>query len=163
MLRKESALIEMGVEGGAPLHLKMFRYHSPVFTFVSTVPQIVTEDLAVHQLYDCNWIVVNCSTPANYFHVLRRQILLPFRKPVSVKQRTWLCPQHDVPVADHSFCLSDRHQLIVFTPKSLLRHPEAKSSFDDMLPGENWQDKCGICWGNGENERPEPLLFWNLQ
>lgn len=65
----------------------------------------ITENFAVHQLYDCNWIVVNCSTPANYFHVLRRQILQPFRKP-----------------------------LIVFTPKSLLRHPEAKSSFDDMLP-----------------------------
>uniref|UniRef100_A0A7N6BEG2 2-oxoglutarate dehydrogenase complex component E1 n=1 Tax=Anabas testudineus TaxID=64144 RepID=A0A7N6BEG2_ANATE len=61
-------------------------------------------------LYDCNWIVVNCSTPANYFHVLRRQILLPFRKP-----------------------------LIVFTPKSLLRHPEAKSSFDDMLPGTDFK------------------------
>jgi len=28
--------------------------------------------------------VVNCSTPANYFHVLRRQIALPFRKPVSI-------------------------------------------------------------------------------
>lgn len=37
----------------------------------------------MRQLYDCNWIVVNCSTPANYFHVLRRQTLLPFRKPVS--------------------------------------------------------------------------------
>lgn len=37
----------------------------------------------MRQLYDCNWIVVNCSTPANFFHVLRRQILLPFRKPVS--------------------------------------------------------------------------------
>uniref|UniRef100_A0A674P6V9 2-oxoglutarate dehydrogenase complex component E1 n=1 Tax=Takifugu rubripes TaxID=31033 RepID=A0A674P6V9_TAKRU len=61
-------------------------------------------------LFDCNWIVVNCSTPANYFHVLRRQILLPFRKP-----------------------------LIVFTPKSLLRHPEAKSSFDDMLPGTHFK------------------------
>ncbi|MED6277658.1 hypothetical protein CHARACLAT_015703, partial [Characodon lateralis] len=67
-------------------------------------------DFAVHQLYDCNWIVANCSTPANYFHVLRRQILLPFRKP-----------------------------LIVFTPKSLLRHPEAKSSFDHMLPGTHFQ------------------------
>uniref|UniRef100_A0A3Q2Z1K2 2-oxoglutarate dehydrogenase complex component E1 n=1 Tax=Hippocampus comes TaxID=109280 RepID=A0A3Q2Z1K2_HIPCM len=61
-------------------------------------------------LYDCNWMVVNCSTPANYFHVLRRQILLPFRKP-----------------------------LIVFTPKSLLRHPEARSSFDLMLPGTHFR------------------------
>ncbi|KTF82845.1 hypothetical protein cypCar_00014946 [Cyprinus carpio] len=65
----------------------------------------VTDDFEVRQLYDCNWIVVNCSNPANYFHVIRRQILLPFRKP-----------------------------LIVFTPKSLLRHPEAKSNFDQMLP-----------------------------
>lgn len=41
-----------------------------------------TGDFDVQQLYECNWIVVNCSTPANYCHVLRRQILLPFRKPV---------------------------------------------------------------------------------
>lgn len=41
-----------------------------------------TGDFEVQQLNDCNWIVVNCSTPANYCHVLRRQILLPFRKPV---------------------------------------------------------------------------------
>ena len=40
-----------------------------------------------------NWSVVNCSTPANYFHVLRRQMCRDFRKP-----------------------------LIVMTPKSLLRH-----------------------------------------
>lgn len=48
----------------------------------SSSSQKIPEDFAVRQLYDCNWIVVNCSTPANYFHVLRRQILLPFRKPV---------------------------------------------------------------------------------
>ncbi|KAI2657868.1 2-oxoglutarate dehydrogenase-like, mitochondrial [Labeo rohita] len=65
-----------------------------------------TGDFEVQQLYDCNWIVVNCSTPASYFHVLRRQILLPFRKP-----------------------------LIIFTPKSLLRLPEARSSFDEMITG----------------------------
>ena len=39
-------------------------------------------DFEVHQLFDCNWVVVNCSTPANFCHMLRRQVLLPFRKPV---------------------------------------------------------------------------------
>lgn len=62
-----------------------------------------SDEFAVRQLHDCNWIVANCSTPANYFHSLRRQIVLPFRKP-----------------------------LIMMTPKSLLRHPEARSSFDLM-------------------------------
>ncbi|XP_011300393.1 2-oxoglutarate dehydrogenase, mitochondrial-like isoform X2 [Fopius arisanus] len=62
-----------------------------------------SEEFAVRQLHDSNWIVANCSTPANYFHILRRQIALPFRKP-----------------------------LILMTPKSLLRHPEARSSFDVM-------------------------------
>jgi 2-oxoglutarate dehydrogenase E1 component len=42
--------------------------------------------------------VVNCTTPANYFHVLRRQLHRQFRKP-----------------------------LILFAPKNLLRHPLAKS------------------------------------
>src|SRR5688572_26446227 len=55
-------------------------------------------------------IVVDCTTPANYFHALRRQIAMPFRKP-----------------------------LIVFSPKSLLRHPDAKSSFDDMVEGTSFQ------------------------
>ena len=45
-----------------------------------------------------NWQVVNCTTPANYFHVLRRQIHREFRKP-----------------------------LVVMTPKSLLRHKECVS------------------------------------
>ncbi len=47
--------------------------------------------------------VINCTTPANYFHVLRRQMLRKFRKP-----------------------------LIIFTPKSLLRKKEAVSKLDDM-------------------------------
>jgi len=65
-----------------------------------------SDEFAVRQLHDINWIVANCSTPANLFHILRRQIALPFRKP-----------------------------LILMTPKSLLRHPEARSSFDLMSEG----------------------------
>ncbi|XP_050670523.1 2-oxoglutarate dehydrogenase complex component E1-like isoform X7 [Leptidea sinapis] len=63
-------------------------------------------DYEVRQLHDANWIVANCSSPASMFHILRRQIALPFRKP-----------------------------LILMTPKSLLRHPECKSSFDEMSEG----------------------------
>jgi 2-oxoglutarate dehydrogenase E1 component len=48
--------------------------------------------------------VCNITVPANYFHVLRRQMLRPFRKP-----------------------------LIIMTPKSLLRHPMAKSSEGEFL------------------------------
>ena len=53
-----------------------------------------------------NMQVVNCTTPANYFHVLRRQLRRNFRKP-----------------------------LIVMTPKSLLRHKAAVSPLADMGPG----------------------------
>ncbi|XP_075030757.1 2-oxoglutarate dehydrogenase complex component E1 isoform X7 [Calonectris borealis] len=102
-------LLPHGMEGMGPEHssarperfLQMCNDDPDVF------PKL--DDFDVRQLYDCNWIVVNCSTPANFFHVLRRQILLPFRKP-----------------------------LIIFTPKSLLRHPEARSGFDDMLPGTHF-------------------------
>ncbi|XP_053676683.1 2-oxoglutarate dehydrogenase complex component E1-like isoform X2 [Anopheles nili] len=69
-----------------------------------------SEEFAIRQLHDINWIVANCSTPGNYFHLLRRQIALPFRKP-----------------------------LIVLTPKSLLRHPECKSNFSEMTDGTEFQ------------------------
>lgn len=67
-------------------------------------------EFEVKQLQDANWIIMNISTPANYFQAIRRQIALPFRKP-----------------------------LIVFSPKYLLRHPEARSSFDEMLQGQTFQ------------------------
>jgi len=68
------------------------------------------EEFGIQQLININMIVANCSNPANYFHILRRQIALPFRKP-----------------------------LIVMTPKSLLRHPECRSSFEDLLPGTEFK------------------------
>lgn len=64
----------------------------------------------MRQLRDSNIIVTNVTTPANLFHLLRRQIALPFRKP-----------------------------LIQMSPKSLLRHPKARSKFDEMLPGTEFR------------------------
>jgi len=54
-----------------------------------------------------NMQIVNCTTPANFYHVLRRQLKREFRKP-----------------------------LIVFTPKSLLRHPSCISSLSDLADGK---------------------------
>ncbi len=54
-----------------------------------------------------NMIVADCTTPANMFHLLRRQMKRDYRKP-----------------------------LIVFTPKSLLRHPKAVSSIKDLAQSE---------------------------
>jgi 2-oxoglutarate dehydrogenase E1 component len=56
-----------------------------------------------------NWIVANCTTPANYFHILRRQIHRSFRKP-----------------------------LILMTPKSLLRHKMAVSRAEEFTSGSSF-------------------------
>ncbi len=56
-----------------------------------------------------NWQVVNCTTPANYFHVLRRQMHRSFRKP-----------------------------LVIMTPKSLLRHKRCVSNLADFGPGSQF-------------------------
>jgi 2-oxoglutarate dehydrogenase E1 component len=56
-----------------------------------------------------NMQVANCTTPANYFHILRRQLNRDFRKP-----------------------------LILMTPKSLLRHKRAVSRLDEMGPSTSF-------------------------
>ncbi|MGO4914080.1 2-oxoglutarate dehydrogenase E1 component [Pseudogemmobacter sp. W21_MBD1_M6] len=56
-----------------------------------------------------NWIVANCTTPANYFHILRRQLHRSYRKP-----------------------------LVLMTPKSLLRHKMAVSNFEDFTTGSSF-------------------------
>jgi 2-oxoglutarate dehydrogenase E1 component len=53
-----------------------------------------------------NMTVANCTTPANIYHLLRRQMKRDFRKP-----------------------------LIVFTPKSLLRHPKAVNTIEELANG----------------------------
>ncbi|MBW8735349.1 MAG: 2-oxoglutarate dehydrogenase E1 component, partial [Asticcacaulis sp.] len=56
-----------------------------------------------------NMQVANCTTPSNYFHILRRQIHRPFRKP-----------------------------LVLMTPKSLLRHKKAVSSLSEIAEGSSF-------------------------
>ena len=56
-----------------------------------------------------NWIVANCTTPANYFHILRRQLHRSYRKP-----------------------------LIMMTPKSLLRHKMAVSKTEEFTTGSSF-------------------------
>ncbi len=60
----------------------------------------------LQQCAEYNMQVCNASTPANYFHLLRRQLKRQFRKP-----------------------------LVVFTPKKLLRYPKAVSSLSEMAEG----------------------------
>ncbi|MEL6754103.1 MAG: 2-oxoglutarate dehydrogenase E1 component, partial [Pseudomonadota bacterium] len=56
-----------------------------------------------------NWIVANCTTPANYFHILRRQLHRSYRK-----------------------------SLVLMTPKSLLRHKLAVSDAKDFTNGSSF-------------------------
>ena len=56
-----------------------------------------------------NWIIANCTTPANYFHILRRQLHRSYRKP-----------------------------LILMTPKDLLRHKLAVSKAEDFTTGSSF-------------------------
>ena len=75
--------------------------------FTDDDPDTVAEN---SQVQAANWQVCNVSTPANYFHMLRRQVHREFRKP-----------------------------LIVFSPKRLLRHPKCRSTMEEMATGSEFQ------------------------
>ncbi len=60
---------------------------------------------------DNNMQVANCTTPANLFHILRRQMVRDFRKP-----------------------------LVVFSPKDLLRHPQCVSSVAEFTEGTRFRE-----------------------
>jgi 2-oxoglutarate dehydrogenase E1 component len=66
------------------------------------------------QIQRCNWQIVNCTTPANYFHCLRRQVHRDFRKP-----------------------------LVVVAPKNLLRNKRAVSAIEEMGPGTRFKRVIG--------------------
>ena len=65
----------------------------------------------LQQCAEFNMTVANVTTPANFFHLIRRQLARPFRKP-----------------------------LVVMSPKSLLRHPECVSDISDFETGNAFQE-----------------------
>ncbi|WP_418638548.1 2-oxoglutarate dehydrogenase E1 component [Winogradskyella sp.] len=74
-----------------------------------------------------NMFVADCTTPANMFHLLRRQMIADYRKP-----------------------------LIVFTPKSLLRHPKVVSTVDEFANGSF---KMLIDDANAKADKVKTLVF----
>lgn len=72
--------------------------------------------------------VANCTTPANFFHILRRQLKRKFRKP-----------------------------LVIFTPKSLLRHPRCVSSLEDFESKTRFQELIDDV--SADSERIEKVIF----
>jgi 2-oxoglutarate dehydrogenase E1 component len=74
----------------------------------------------LQQCAEDNMQIVNCTTPANYFHVLRRQLHRDFRKP-----------------------------LVVFTPKSLLRHKKCVSALADMAEGSSFHR---VLWDDAQTQ-----------
>ncbi len=73
-----------------------------------------------------NWTVANCTTPANYYHILRRQMLRSFRRP-----------------------------LVLFTPKSLLRHKLATSTLAEFGEGSSFHR---LLWDDAQTGRSATKL-----
>ena len=67
-----------------------------------------------------NMVVANITTPANFFHLMRRQLAWPFRKP-----------------------------LVVMSPKSLLRHPKCVSPLDEFTKG-SFQEVLGDAYAQAK-------------
>jgi 2-oxoglutarate dehydrogenase E1 component len=91
-------LLPHGLEGQGPEHS-------------SARPERILSECA-----DANMQVVNCTTPANFFHVLRRQLHRPFRTP-----------------------------LVVLSPKSLLRHPQCVSPLRDFDSSTKFREVIDAC------------------
>ncbi|KAL0893530.1 hypothetical protein ABMA27_013726 [Loxostege sticticalis] len=101
-----------GIDGAGPEHSsgRVERFLQASDDDEDVIPDLDAKDMVLKQLRAANWIVANVTTPANYFHLIRRQVALPFRKP-----------------------------LILMTPKVGLKHPYYRSKFTDFLKGTSFQ------------------------
>jgi len=101
-------LLPHGYEGQGPEHssARLERFLSMCDDDEDVFPANIGRQ---KQIQSSNWQIVNTTTPANYFHLLRRQVIREFRKP-----------------------------LVVMSPKSLLRHRLVKSDLDEFTPGNRF-------------------------
>ncbi|XP_049867197.1 2-oxoglutarate dehydrogenase complex component E1-like [Pectinophora gossypiella] len=101
-----------GLDGAGPEHSsgRIERYLIACDCDEDAIPNLDDKEMVLKQLRACNWIIAHPTSAANYFHLLRRQLALPFRKP-----------------------------LIIFTPKLGLRHPLYRSKFEEFLIGTEFQ------------------------
>nr|KYP75446.1 hypothetical protein KK1_008176 [Cajanus cajan] len=109
-------LLPHGYDGQGPEHSsgRLERFLQMADDHPYVIPEM--DPTLRKQIQECNWQIVNVTTPANFFHVLRRQIHREFRKP-----------------------------LIVMSPKNLLRSKACRSNlseFDDVQ-GHPGFDKQG--------------------
>ena len=109
-------LLPHGYDGQGPEHssCRVERY----LQMSDEDPTRIPTDMSLEtrsQIQEHNWQICNVTTPANYFHLLRRQVHREFRKP-----------------------------LIVVSPKNLLRHPKCVSPLSDFDDEEMSQTEQGI-------------------
>ena len=109
-------LLPHGYDGQGPEHssCRVERYLQMSDEDPSRIPEDMTLETR-SQIQEHNWQICNVTTPANYFHLLRRQVHREFRKP-----------------------------LIVVSPKNLLRHPKCVSPLSDFDDEETSQTEQGI-------------------
>lgn len=105
-------LLPHGMEGMGPEHssARPERFLQMTKEDPDTYPDFAPEEFELKQNYHINWFIVNITTPANFFHVLRRQVYMDFRKP-----------------------------LVVMSPKSLLRLESARSNLSEFAEGTTFQ------------------------
>jgi 2-oxoglutarate dehydrogenase E1 component len=103
-------LLPHGYDGMGPDHssCRIERFLQCSDEDPDTVPQM-REDVRM-QIQRSNWQIVNCTTPAQYFHVLRRQVSRDFRKP-----------------------------LVVVSPKSMLKSKDCTSTLEDIAEGTKFK------------------------
>ena len=96
-------LLPHGYDGQGPEHssARLERFLQMADEDPTQIPEMEMERRT--QLQECNWQICNVTTPANYFHMLRRQVHREFLKP-----------------------------LVVMSPKNLLRHPKAVSDISEF-------------------------------